>query len=303
AHQHGYTALMRASKNGHGAVVERLVEAGADPNHADQEGYTAMTLASLHGDEAVVEMLIEAGADLNRATGYQRETALMVASYNGHEAVVEMLVEAGADPNHAGKEGKTALMLASLHGHEAVVGRLVEAGADPNHAAYYVFGQPPPEDKPGKNALSVVVSQQQAQINELVEQVRRIVQSGATAPKSEGAASTALTTKTSDSPDAHLPTLSSMLKGIPADRYFAGLNSESETLWLEFKARVAPSCRHPSMEILPVETRDLNDIKTDPLYSDRANRLLYDFLATVTCQTAQGIVRAYASSADGCAAW
>ncbi|KAK3262046.1 hypothetical protein CYMTET_29076 [Cymbomonas tetramitiformis] len=68
-----------------------------------------------------------------------------------------------------------------------------------------------------------------------------------------------------------------MLKGIPVDRYFAGLDPESETLWLEFKARVAPSCRHPSMENLLVETREIHDIK--------------------------GIVRAYGSSADGCAAW
>ncbi|KAK3237270.1 hypothetical protein CYMTET_52637 [Cymbomonas tetramitiformis] len=168
------------------------------------------------------------------------------------------------------------------------------------------YGEPSPEHKPESDALTVVVSQQQAQINKLMDLVRGMVKTGATAPNSDGATSSpslAVTSKTSEGSDAPLPSLSSMLKGIPTDRYFAGLGSESETPWLEFKARVAPSCRHPSLEILLVETRAVQDIKADPLYSDRANRLLYDFWATVTCQTAQGIVRAYGGTADGCAAW
>ncbi|KAK3262040.1 hypothetical protein CYMTET_29070 [Cymbomonas tetramitiformis] len=171
------------------------------------------------------------------------------------------------------------------------------------------FGKLAPEHKPELEELAVVVSQQnaqQAQLNELMELVRGMVKTGATAPNSDGVPSSpslAVTSKTSEGSDAPLPSLSSMLKGIPTDRYFAGLDSESETPWLEFKARVAPSCRHPSMEILLVETRAIAEIKADPLYSERANRLLYDFLATVTCQTAQGIVRAFESTADGCAAW
>ncbi|KAK3262043.1 hypothetical protein CYMTET_29073 [Cymbomonas tetramitiformis] len=147
-------------------------------------------------------------------------------------------------------------------------------------AARQAFGEPTPDDKLEMGALTVAVSQQQAQINELMELVRGVVKTGVTVPNSDGATSSpnlAITSKTLEGSDAPSPSLSSMLKGIPADRYFAGLDPESETLWLEFKARVAPSCRHPSMENLLVETREIHDIK--------------------------GIVRAYGSFADGCAAW
>ncbi|KAK3238667.1 hypothetical protein CYMTET_51338, partial [Cymbomonas tetramitiformis] len=131
--RHGYTALMRASANGRERVVGRLVEAGANVNHADEQGYTALTFASLHGHEAVVGRLVEAEDDPNHAT-QQGKTALMVASKNGHEAVVGRLVEAGAELNHADEQGKTALMLASKNGYEAVVEMLVESGADLNDA-------------------------------------------------------------------------------------------------------------------------------------------------------------------------
>ncbi|KAK3286346.1 hypothetical protein CYMTET_6095 [Cymbomonas tetramitiformis] len=85
------------------------------------------------------------------------------------------------------------------------------SGAEENVlAAGHVFGEPPPDDKPEVSALTVAVSQQQAQINELMELVRGIVKSGLTAPKSDGATSTALTSKTSEDSDAPLPSLSSI---------------------------------------------------------------------------------------------
>jgi cytohesin len=63
-----------AAWNGHEAVVEALIEAGAEVNKADNNGKTPLYYVARDGMS-----LIEA----------------MVA--NGHEAVVKALIEAGAE--------------------------------------------------------------------------------------------------------------------------------------------------------------------------------------------------------------
>jgi ankyrin repeat protein len=48
--------------------------------------------------DAIVERLLEAGADFN-AQGGKCGNALQAASYGGHNVIVERLFEAGADAN------------------------------------------------------------------------------------------------------------------------------------------------------------------------------------------------------------
>jgi len=64
----GQTALILAARNGHLVVVEALLRAGADPNHAMSDGRTALILAAEHGHLPVVEALLRAGADPNVET-------------------------------------------------------------------------------------------------------------------------------------------------------------------------------------------------------------------------------------------
>ncbi|KAK3239398.1 hypothetical protein CYMTET_50675 [Cymbomonas tetramitiformis] len=56
-----------------------------------------------------------------------------------------------------------------------------------------------------------------------------------------------------------------MLKGIPADPLFSGQVSQNEGLWLEFRAKITPSCRHPCLAILSTETCDIDEIQGRPL--------------------------------------
>ena len=93
---HGYTALMGASMKGHLAVVERLLEVGANPNQRSKNGITALMLASGHGHVAVVEALLAAGANVNKTDRYGA-TALLRARDNGHVDVVALLEDAAAD--------------------------------------------------------------------------------------------------------------------------------------------------------------------------------------------------------------
>ena len=57
------TALIFASLDGHTAIVQLLLGAGADKEAKDQFGYTALMSASEGGHTAIVELLLGAGAD------------------------------------------------------------------------------------------------------------------------------------------------------------------------------------------------------------------------------------------------
>ena len=52
----------------HLAVVEKLLEAGADVDQADQYGSTPLSTAAMYGHNSIVERLLEAGADKHKAT-------------------------------------------------------------------------------------------------------------------------------------------------------------------------------------------------------------------------------------------
>ncbi len=59
----GKSALMLASENGHGAVVEALLQKEeAQINAEDSSGKTALMLASENGHGAVVQALLQKGA-------------------------------------------------------------------------------------------------------------------------------------------------------------------------------------------------------------------------------------------------
>ncbi|KAF4993380.1 hypothetical protein FGRMN_6530 [Fusarium graminum] len=122
------TPLWYAAQNGHKALVELLLAAGADANAAGAGYYnhTALQAAADRGHLEVIEKLLAAGADANTA-------ALQAAANRGHLEVVEKLLAAGANAN------ATALQAAADRGHLKVVEKLLARGADVNAAGagYY----------------------------------------------------------------------------------------------------------------------------------------------------------------------
>jgi ankyrin repeat protein len=82
---------------GEGALVARLLAAGADPNARDIEGRTALMLAAALDDphDRVARALIDRGADVN-ATSPAGESALAMARLRGDTASVRLLIQAGA---------------------------------------------------------------------------------------------------------------------------------------------------------------------------------------------------------------
>jgi ankyrin repeat protein len=68
----------------------------------------ALQAASSGGYDAIIQRLLEAGANVNAQGGYYGDT-LYAASIGGRNAIVKRLLEAGADVNAQGGEYGNAL--------------------------------------------------------------------------------------------------------------------------------------------------------------------------------------------------
>ena len=86
----GYTPLHWASNNGHFAVVEYLVQQGADIHRLANCGSLAVHRAAAMGHLNVVKLLVEAGVDYNKLNN-NGWSPLYEAAHNGHLEVVQYL--------------------------------------------------------------------------------------------------------------------------------------------------------------------------------------------------------------------
>jgi len=106
--------LLRVAKEGHGAVLQQLLEKGAELEAKDYGDRTPLSWAAENGHEAVVRLLLEKGAELE-AKDYGDRTPLLWAAWRGHEAVVRLLLEKGAELE-AKDDGRTPLLWAAWRG-------------------------------------------------------------------------------------------------------------------------------------------------------------------------------------------
>jgi hypothetical protein len=104
-------------------------ELGADVNQGLRDE-TPLMLAAIRDEEALVQCLVELGADVNQALplGW---TALLFAAWKGHLAIVRCLVQSGARIGAVDECGNTALLLSICYGHYSTAQYLLEeAGAN-----------------------------------------------------------------------------------------------------------------------------------------------------------------------------
>lgn len=128
-----WSPLLCAVKSGCWEIVEFLLFKNVEIiDLADKNGRTPTILAASEGHLAIIDILIEKGADLN-AQDRDGLTALSWACLKGHYNAALALLEQKVDVNHADQSGRTALDLATFYGDVRLVQLLIDKGAQVEH--------------------------------------------------------------------------------------------------------------------------------------------------------------------------
>jgi ankyrin repeat protein len=85
-----YRAAQTLIKRGDEPSLRAALEAGLDPNLANQNGWTLLMLAAVEGDVPIGRLLIEKGAVID-ARNNKDDSALALATHRGFSAFVDLL--------------------------------------------------------------------------------------------------------------------------------------------------------------------------------------------------------------------
>lgn len=126
----GPTALYWAAAECREEMARVLIERGANVNFKEESGGQSPLFISSHaGCEAVVEQLLQAGAEPN-VVRFDGSTPLMTAAAIGYKSIVESLLDAGANPNLSDTTGMTVLSWAKQGGKTEIVEYLRSRGTE-----------------------------------------------------------------------------------------------------------------------------------------------------------------------------
>lgn len=121
--------LYAAAKRGeHAAVVQQLLEQGAQPDVPVDQSITPLHLAAQNGFLPIVVAMVPKCTSINVQTSFGA-TPLYLAATSGHADVVNALLDAGADPLIENRQGDTALKAALSKGHDEAIDALQKRGA------------------------------------------------------------------------------------------------------------------------------------------------------------------------------
>jgi ankyrin repeat protein len=129
--------LVAAIKAGDADDVSALLADGAYFDSMDGPDHVLLPIAAKEGQLAIVQLLLDAGADVNSTMDgrapdreFSEAPALLHAAAWGHLDVVELLLANGAKPNEAEASfGEVPLHYAAHYNHADIVNALLDNGA------------------------------------------------------------------------------------------------------------------------------------------------------------------------------
>lgn len=122
---------------GHGSIeVARILLTAVKStsiNVRNAKGRTFLHIASLRNQPAMVEFLVQQGADVNKICKAGETPWTAISGRESHEAVSQALIRAGAEVNHTRPDLMNGLYQAAAGGHVNDVRIVLRRGADPSY--------------------------------------------------------------------------------------------------------------------------------------------------------------------------
>ncbi|XP_074108023.1 uncharacterized protein LOC141533190 [Cotesia typhae] len=126
----GLTPLLIAAKN-NPALVECLIENGADVHFTDSQGRNSIHIAAENGQLESVVILLAKNVDVN-CKDLDGQTPLLIAILDGNEELTNTLLQFNADVNYTGYQNKPLLDFALMKNCKNIINDLLVYGADVN---------------------------------------------------------------------------------------------------------------------------------------------------------------------------